>query len=95
MDRRLWVKVLWKKEKAESLKLSKPEELKRFIVMDLWEDTRRQIVNSGKIIPRGRKRGKLRLPKAKALKWISIVDQRMRTRTVDLVPAEGSEVLKS
>jgi hypothetical protein len=47
MDHRLWVKALWEKVKVESLKLLKPEEPKRFIVVDLWEDMRRQIVNSG------------------------------------------------
>jgi hypothetical protein len=46
MDHRLRVKEIQKKAKEESLKLLKPEEPKRFIVVDLREDTRRQIVNS-------------------------------------------------
>jgi hypothetical protein len=46
-DRRLWVKSLWENVQEESLKLSKTEELKRFTTVDLWEDTRRQIMNSG------------------------------------------------
>jgi hypothetical protein len=46
-DRRLRVKALWEKVQEESLKLLKPEEPKRFTTIDLWEDTRRQIMNSG------------------------------------------------
>jgi hypothetical protein len=47
MDRRIWVKELRKKVKVEILKLQKPKELKQFIVIDLQEDTHRQIMNSG------------------------------------------------
>jgi hypothetical protein len=34
--------------KVKSLKLPRPKELKRFIVIDMWEDTHGQIVNFGR-----------------------------------------------
>jgi hypothetical protein len=58
------------KVKAEILKLPKPEELKRFIVIDIWEDICRKIMNLGKSVLGGRKRGKLRLLKVEVPKWI-------------------------
>jgi hypothetical protein len=59
MDCRLQVKALREKVKVESLKLSNPEEPKRFIVVDLREDTCRQIVNSGWKCSRRKKERKI------------------------------------
>jgi hypothetical protein len=42
------VKSLLKKVQYGSLKLSNPEELTQFTVIDLWENTHRQIMNSEK-----------------------------------------------
>jgi hypothetical protein len=44
-DHRLQVKAFREKVQENSLKLLKPEESKKFTIVDLWEDTYQQIMN--------------------------------------------------
>jgi hypothetical protein len=72
---RVNLEVLREEASVESLKILKPKEPESIIVVDLWEDTRRQIVNS-----RGKweeaSEEKLRLPKAEVPKWTRAIDLR-------------------
>jgi hypothetical protein len=46
-DHEFWVKSLWENVKEKGLTSSKPEQLKRMIVIDLEEDRCHQIVDFG------------------------------------------------